>query len=64
MTIDAYTTSGESQLFPKPISSIRAPTTLDIVASSGAPYLVGQLWVDTVSITIYGYAGAGNWIAL
>jgi hypothetical protein len=64
MTVAAYTTSGESLIFPYPIMSTRNPTTSDIMDQSGAPYRVGQLWGNTGSLAFYAYGGAGNWVLL
>lgn len=49
---------------PFPILSVRSPFPSDITSPSGAPYLAGQLWQNTLTDSFFIYEGAGNWILL
>ena len=62
MSIDAYTTAGLNLQFPSPVASTRDPTTLDIIAPSGSPYLAGQLWINTTLNKQWVYTGGGIWV--
>ena len=63
MSIQAYQLSGAGQAsIPNPtISSIRSPTTTDIVSPAGNPYSIGQYWENTVSDLLFVYLGGGVW---
>ena len=62
MSIDAYTTAGLNLQFPSPVASTRDPTTSDIIAPSGSPYLAGQLWINTTLNKQWVYTGGGTWV--
>ncbi len=64
MSIQAYQLSGAGQAsIPNaPILSPRSPTTTDIVSPAGNPYQLLQAWKNTVTGSVFEYAGGGVWV--